>query len=272
MELNRVNVNGSDIAIDARGQGDPVLFIHGALGQHEVWADPMEALSATRRVIAYDLRGHGKSSPPATPDCDVHVADAAAVLTDTAHGAPATIVGWSNGASIALALALEHPALVQGLILIEPPFHWLRPPSVGLLKQLLSVRLQLLRGRDRVAAEKFMRWMMARSSGGTAWDETSEDMRELMLSDVEAWKAEARPHRRDMFLTHVSTRAIGACSVPIIYLLGDDSIPLFHRAHRILVQALPSIRTIRVPGATHMLPFEAPNAIVEAVLARDGAD
>jgi pimeloyl-ACP methyl ester carboxylesterase len=75
-----------------------------------------------------------------------------------------------------------------------------------------------------------------------------------------------------MFLTHISTRAMGACSVPITYLLGDDSNPLFHRAHETLVDALPSIRTIRVPGATHMLPFQAPRAIVEAVLERDGAD
>jgi pimeloyl-ACP methyl ester carboxylesterase len=93
-----------------------------------------------------------------------------------------------------------------------------------------------------------------------------------MLSDVDAWKAEARPHRRDMFLTHISTRAVGACSVPVTYLLGDDSIPLFHRAHKALVEALPSIRTIRVPRATHMLPLQAPKAIVEAVLALDGAD
>jgi pimeloyl-ACP methyl ester carboxylesterase len=270
MELRRIN--GSKIAIDVRGQGDPVLFIHGALGQIQMWAEPMEALSATRRVIAYDLRGHGKSPPPATPDCDVHVGDAAAVLTDKAGDTPATVVGWSNGASIALTLALGHPALVQGLILIEPPFHWLRPPSVGLLKALVGVRLQLLRGRDRVAAEKFMRWIMARSSGGTSWDEAPKAVRELMLSDVDAWKAEARPHRRDMFLTHISARAMGACSVPITYLLGDDSNPLFHRAHKTLVDALPSIRTIRVPGATHMLPFQAPRAIVEAVLARDGAD
>ena len=50
-----------------------------------------------------------------------------------------------------------------------------------------------MRGRDRVAAEKFMRWIMARGSGGTSWDEAPEAVRELMLSDVDAWKAEARP-------------------------------------------------------------------------------
>jgi pimeloyl-ACP methyl ester carboxylesterase len=141
MEFHRVD--GTEIAIDARGLGDPVLFIHGALGQLGIWAEPMQALSGHRRVIAYDLRGHGKSSPPATPDCDVHVGDAAAVLADKAGNAPATVVGWSNGASIALALALEHPALVRRLVLIEPPLHWLRPPTPGLLKQLLGVRLRL---------------------------------------------------------------------------------------------------------------------------------
>jgi pimeloyl-ACP methyl ester carboxylesterase len=117
-----------------------------------------------------------------------------------------------------------------------------------------------------------MRWMMARSSGGSAWDDASEDVRELMLSDVEAWKAEARPHPRDMFRTHISTDDVGACAVPVTCVLGSDSNPLFHRAHKVLVEALPSVRTVRVPGATHMLPFEAPAAIVDAVLTRDGAD
>lgn len=261
--MQRHQVDGSTIAIDVRGEGDPVLLIHGAAGQIEIWAEPMATLAATHRVVAYDRRGHGRSANP-TQNCRLHMNDAATLLTHLTT-APATVVGYSSGGSIALMLALEHPELVRSLVLIEPPLHWFRRPSVPVLKMVASAQWQFLHGRDRAGTEAFLAWVYLRRSGGTAWDDAPRELRELVLGNAGALKVELRPHRYTATLDQLSMRAVGACSVPIAYLLGEDSNPIFHRDHRMLVGALPATRTVEVPNATHLLPFEAPEAIVEAV-------
>lgn len=115
----------------------------------------------------------------------------------------------------------------------------------------------------------FLSWVLSRQSGGTAWDDVPAGVRELLLANAAALKAELRPHRYGYTLDHLSTRVAGTCPVPITYLLGTDSNPVFHRSHRALVGALPSTRTVEVPGTTHLLPFERPEAIVAAVQAAE---
>jgi pimeloyl-ACP methyl ester carboxylesterase len=67
------------------------------------------------RVLAPDLRGHGKSPSPAGPwSIDDFASDVARIVAD--EGAPAVVVGQGVGAAAALALALGHPGLVRGLV------------------------------------------------------------------------------------------------------------------------------------------------------------
>ncbi|MDT4998379.1 MAG: hypothetical protein QOK12_484, partial [Mycobacterium sp.] len=66
-------------------------------------------------------------------------------------------------------------------------------------------------------------------------------------------------------MEHISTRKIRDGGVPIGYILGDDSNPFFDHIHTQLVGQIPVTRTIRVPGAAHMLPIEAPAAFADAV-------
>lgn len=263
MALQTHPIDGSVLTYELQGDGDPVLLIHGALGQIEIWAEAAEALASTHLVLAYDRRGHGRS-PNATPNRRRHAEDAAALIREVV-GVPATVVGHSSGGSIALETALLHPSSVRSLILIEPPWHWLRPPSAEFLGLLAKARYACLRGRNREAAEMFLRWVFQRRSGGTAWDAAPQDLKDLLLANAKAFDIEARPHRYDQMLDDVSAKAVAECAVPVTFLLGDDSHPIFHRAHRSLATALPRARTIRVPKASHLLPWEAPEAVVEAV-------
>jgi pimeloyl-ACP methyl ester carboxylesterase len=62
-----------------------------------------------------------------------------------------------------------------------------------------------------------------------------------------------------------ATRKIRDGGVPIGYVLGEGSNPFFDHIHAKLVVEIPAIRTVRVPGAAHMLPIEAPAAFADAV-------
>jgi pimeloyl-ACP methyl ester carboxylesterase len=111
-----VEHDGARIWYAAHGTGSPVILLHGGLGNGENWGHQVPALTAAGyRVIAIDSRGHGRSTRDARPFAyELMAADVLAVM-DALHVARAALVGWSDGATIALILAMHEPARVSGV-------------------------------------------------------------------------------------------------------------------------------------------------------------
>ena len=116
--MKTAHVNGIELAYDVRGEGEPVLFVHGA-----IWADFLRpladqaAFSGFQR-IRYHRRGYGQSGGSAA-GFGAQAADIVALLNhldvDGAH-----VIGHSEGAMIALVLAASYPDRVRSLELLEP--------------------------------------------------------------------------------------------------------------------------------------------------------
>ncbi|MEX1297339.1 MAG: 2-succinyl-6-hydroxy-2,4-cyclohexadiene-1-carboxylate synthase [Candidatus Limnocylindrales bacterium] len=104
------------------GSGPSMLLLHGFTGTARMWSNQIEAWSASHRVIAPDLLGHGGSAAPSDPAVYAleRQADSLADLLVLLEATPAIVVGYSMGARLALVLALEHPASVARLILESP--------------------------------------------------------------------------------------------------------------------------------------------------------
>ncbi|MBG0567083.1 alpha/beta fold hydrolase [Actinoplanes aureus] len=104
------------------GAGPPVLLIHGGAEDAGMLTGQADALAATRRVIWYDRRGTGASTRDDWPGsgADQHADDAAMLLRELG-AVPATVLGFSSGGIVALALAARHPELVTEAIAWEPP-------------------------------------------------------------------------------------------------------------------------------------------------------
>ena len=76
------------------------------------------------QVIAYDRRGYGRSNHRPVCNYRVHAADLTTLVQHL--GAPAHLVGWSSGGSVALALAAQHPQPCRSVVVIEATGHGLR--------------------------------------------------------------------------------------------------------------------------------------------------
>ena len=115
------------------GAGAPVLLLHGLTATRRYVVHGSRALErAGHRVIAYDARGHGASSPAGGPDTytyDELVADAVAVL-DERGVERATVVGQSMGSATAVALALRHPGRVGALVVVTPAHRGAPSPNL----------------------------------------------------------------------------------------------------------------------------------------------
>lgn len=110
--------------VEASGEGGlPVVFLHSFGGNTTHWAEQMERLDGSRKVIAIDLRGHGESDAPAPPDYRVEsLASDVEVAVDALLPAERfVLVGHSMGGATAVAYADANAARVAGLVLLGTP-------------------------------------------------------------------------------------------------------------------------------------------------------
>jgi pimeloyl-ACP methyl ester carboxylesterase len=107
-----------ELHITRHGQGPPIVLTHGFATSSDVWARQTEVLSGTHRVVAWDLRGHGRSAPPQGPYTrEAALADLTVVVAQA--GTPALLAGHSVGGYLSLAHALAHPETVAGLAILS---------------------------------------------------------------------------------------------------------------------------------------------------------
>ena len=104
------------LAYTERGEGFPLLLLHGNGESSAYFQGQMEAFSAVRRVIAVDTRGHGRSPRGDMPFTLTQFADDLRAFMDTLQIPKADILGFSDGGNIALLFALRYPTRVRRLI------------------------------------------------------------------------------------------------------------------------------------------------------------
>lgn len=113
---NVTSADGTSIAYKRRGEGPPVVLLHGSSATHHAWEAVVSHLSDDFTVIVPDRRGRGESGDAEEYSLDREVEDLQAVL-DTTDG-DATVFGHSFGGLVALATAAESD--VERLVLYEP--------------------------------------------------------------------------------------------------------------------------------------------------------
>ncbi|GAA5066113.1 pimeloyl-ACP methyl ester carboxylesterase [Thermocatellispora tengchongensis] len=104
------------------GEGRVLLLVHGWGGDGRAWGPVVAALPPGMRVIAADLRGHGRSSAPPSGYRPADLAGDLVALLDLLGVAEAVPVGHSMGAQVATVLAVEHPERVPALVVIDPAY------------------------------------------------------------------------------------------------------------------------------------------------------
>lgn len=120
--MSRLLVDGVHYEVRTGGNGPPLLLLHGFTGRGSSWGPHIPAFRRVATTIQVDLLGHGRSDAPADPDrhaVERQAADMAEILTRVAGGR-ADVVGYSFGARVALALAVDQPSAVRRLVLESP--------------------------------------------------------------------------------------------------------------------------------------------------------
>ena len=122
MSTTRVSGSAGELALDDGGRGGlPVVLVHSLAGNAAQWTEQLGHLRRSRRAIAVDLRGHGRSKPPGDGDYSLAgMADDVAAMAETLGLQRFVLVGHSMGGGVALTYAGRHPDRVAGLVLVDP--------------------------------------------------------------------------------------------------------------------------------------------------------
>lgn len=256
-----IEVNGAVLYCEERGNGPPLLLVHGTGAYSDLWSPVLDGLARTHRVIAYDRRGFARSSAAPPGRLRDHARDAAELL-EALGAAPATVVGWSGGGVIALDMAVSYPGHVASLVLAEPAVHLLTHPTRSTLEMTARLGFHRYVRRDAVAAVLTnYRWAGGYKTGGNGFDAFPQEWQEQMLAHAPATLREMDQLMRP----YPSRAAIRSIACPVTVIEGELSDPAFVAADAFVLRLLPRARMISLPGAAHMLHVDQPERWVEAV-------
>ena len=115
-------VNGLKMYYEIHGSGEPVVLLHGAfMAISGDWNDWISELSKTRKVIAVEMQGHGRTADIKRDITYENLADDVAGLLDYLKIPSADIIGYSLGGGVAMQCAIRHPEKVRKVVSISAP-------------------------------------------------------------------------------------------------------------------------------------------------------
>lgn len=234
--------------------GIPLIIVHGLYGSARNWGVIAKRLSASRPVIAVDLRNHGQSPHLPTHSYPDLAADLAEIIAP--HG-QADVMGHSMGGKAAMMLALSQPDLVRRLIVADiapvayshsqlPFIHAMRAVDLAAVSKRSDAASQLAALGVEPALQAFFTQSL-----------DLQQRRWMLNLDV----LEAEMPR---IMSFPETPA-GPFTAPTLFLSGGASDYVLPD-HRPAIRArFPKARMVRIPGAGHWLHAEKPRAFVAAV-------
>jgi len=259
--------DGGSLHVIERGSGRPLVLIHGITLQATVWSPQLHQLADRYRVIAVDVRGHGRSvAGHAGFGRKVAARDLLTVLTHfDLHDA--VIVGHSMGGMILMEFAADYPdelgAVVAGLVFMDTAaYQILLPPALPIARAVgRRVRARFESGRPvpyRHTGEDDLSWVAARLAFGRHPSAKAVGQVRRFLEEIP--ESTSLPSGIDL-LDHDARQALAATRTPSLVLVGslDLLTPVF--AARRIARLLPCSRLEVLPGAGHQLMQERPREV-----------
>lgn len=254
----------AELHYEERGQGDPVVLLHGLGSRGEDWEPQLAALSPRYRVIAIDIRGSGRSRDlvhPAGPfSVSTFAADVAAVI-DHAGAAPAHIIGLSMGGMIAFQLAIDHPRAVRTLTIINSGPALV--PQTWSEHVVITTRLAVA----SICGPRGMANLLARRLFPNDNDARATFIEQMARNDRRSYAATQRALVGFDVLPQIS-----AIAVPALIVASDqDYTPIARK--QAYARMMRDARVVVVPDSRHALPIEEPHKlqpILDAFLAEHG--
>lgn len=254
-ELRRITINGVDLSTLDRGNGHPILLVHGFPLNHKMWRYQIDALSKKFRVIVPNLRGfEGSEAGDLRLTMQQFADDLNGMLDALFIDQPITFCGSSMGGYIAWEFIKKFPNRLRSLILCDTRAAADTDEGVeGRKKMAVSV---LEHGAEFAAIA--MQPKLFAPSTLESQPEVAAEVRQVIL-DAPPTSIIAALH--GMAARPDSTSMLGQIKIPTLVLVGEHDAITTAQEMRGIAGAIPDAQFVEIPNAGHMAPMENPQAV-----------
>jgi 3-oxoadipate enol-lactonase len=231
--------NGIQLYYEVHGEGPPVVFVHGAGGNHASWFRQTLAFAGSRRVIVYDQRGFGNSKDVEQRGRSAMVDDLAALL-DHLEIERTVLVAQSLGGGTCAGFTVRNPGRVAGLALCDTLVAMRLPPDVAATMEEVQKRTAGLAQTIRVLGPKTR--------------ERHPDLA-LLYTQLASFNVYSVGNMPGAF-AGVEAAALAATRVPILYVVGSDDILYPPDCIRRVQALVPNSSLVEIPDVGHSAYYE----------------
>jgi esterase len=264
--MQTLRVNGYDMAYLEVGQGQPLVCVHGTLGDFRTWNALIGPLSKEHRVIAVSLRHFFPEHWNAVGDdylVSQHVADVIGFI-EALGGGQVDLMGHSRGGHLAFRVAQQRPDLLRRLVLAEPGGEL--DPSLDPSTNLAS------HGRSAMfvtAAEKIgkgdieggIAGFVDTADGEGAWARLPPAAKQQLRDNALTLVAQVHENRKPYTLAEAEE-----IKTPTLLIGGGETTGGLARNWRVLAQHISGAKTAVIPGARHWMFDHDPRRYCAIVL------
>jgi pimeloyl-ACP methyl ester carboxylesterase len=244
--------------VQTAGQGEPIVFVHGALLNSDLWRRQLDELSRGFHCIAYDLRGHGRTGPSRLRrySTDVFADDLLAVL-QVFSLEQATLCGLSLGGMIAQTFASRFPHRVRRLILCDTGVSTRYFLSDKLFNSALGATTPALISLLGVRRFRIFTQQLNRRIGHTHWVSKSGEGLRFAHESMEMIGPREMIKIFDALLGFNGTQ-LRRPEVPVLIMNGQHDSPLILRQGKILQRLYRKAEYELIPVASHLSNVDNP--------------
>lgn len=252
-ETLRLTVNGVNLAVEVRGEGPALLFVHGYPLDRTLWQHQLGALTGFRR-IAPDLRGLGLSDAPDLGYSMATYADDLAALLDALHADNVVICGLSLGGYVALEFARRYRTRLRGMVLMSTRAEADTPE----MRKAREAAMQVARDRGAAAIAQQMLPDLFAPGARETMPQVVDRIRAMMEAAPVKGIVGALSAMRDR---PDSTPTLSDLEgLPTLVVVGDQDRIAGPAVARGIAAGIPGAMLSIIPGAGHLPPVEQPIA------------
>lgn len=257
--MKTLTVNGVRLAVMDRGDGLPLVFVHGFPLDHTIWDAQVEALAGRYRVIAPDLRGFGQSGVTEGSVSMEQLADDLAELLDAlGTGRWVILCGLSMGGYVAWEFWRKYAERLRAWILCDTRSGADTPEAAA---GRLEIAQRVLREGPAVLADTILPKLLAPQTLAQR-PQIADRLRKIILASDPRGLAAAL---RGMAERPDSTAILPYIDCPTLVLAGQEDTLSPVEQMRAMAQRIPRSQFVTIAAAGHLPPVEQPAATTAAI-------
>jgi pimeloyl-ACP methyl ester carboxylesterase/quercetin dioxygenase-like cupin family protein len=261
-----IQVNGQDLAYVERGEGEPLILVHGNGADLRNWSKQIDEFAQHYRVIAYSRRCHYPNTCTGREDDYTYAQHAKDLLAfmDALKIQKASVIGHSYGASVVGIAATMQPERFTSIVVAEPSFRNLLPQiqadqaqysqnQIHAMMRKMFVKQHNLEAAMQIYAE----WVRT-----GFWDEMDPMTKQSMLDNGKAMIAYTAHSEAPAFVCETAKKL----TMPMLVVYGEESPPNNRIISSTLAECATKAKRAVIPNAMHTMHRQNPEAFNKAVL------